>query len=414
MVGRGESVGCPSAFFHVVGGENVRLPRGVRKSGYVVPSVVVADAAGPCAVAVGVLPVGEIHGVRFLQPVVAVAYDAPVRQVLRSQDGHARRHVVGGGAHIIGIARTCHRHVRQVGIEQRVGGFGRQCRLADAVDGPVGVVAEGFYADGACVVAAERPVVVEEVPLPLEFRYARVYAGAVPRLAAEDALVFVGALYAVSHGVVYPFGHVGRIRQVVFSVVLVYPGCFLEGESVEVYRHDFPFGLCHVPLQPHGVAFPVAPEEPGLPVVVYEDRGVDAYPVVVCPRAVGRSQQRLAQRVLIGPLRPVGHGHSDARPVRADVEIVFAVPLDGLCGIGPSAPVPSEVGQPEWGGMLRPVPHVRGGKQAPVLQVPGGIGVVVRGKQPQRVPYDHRGRVGRVAVADNRVADGRFRLRGFL
>lgn len=168
------------------------------------------------------------------------------------------------------------------------------------------------------------------------------------------------------------------------------------------------FGFHHVAFQLDGITLAVTPEKPGLSIVVDEHGGVDTYPRMGGSCTIGIGQQRTTDGIVEGAFRSVGHGHTNARTVGADVEIVFSVALDALPGIGGSATVPFEVAYAERGGVFRPMGEVGGGEDFPVLQLVVGLsaGLVVAGVKPKGVAFDHRGGVAGEEVRDERISVG--------
>ena len=100
----------------------------------------------------------------------------------------------------------------------------------------------------------------------------------------------------------------------------------------------------HVFIEQSVIEMWVAPVEVSLPVVVNPDGRVDVVPFAVV-------EERLADGVPERTCRRVGHGYADGHAsgqlgVGADVPVILAVALDGLCGPGPAVG-PSESGQVE-------------------------------------------------------------------
>ena len=248
----------------------------------------------------------------------------------------------------------------------------------------------------------------EEVPLAAELHDRGVGGVAVARDLGYDAFVLVWAVGTVRHGVGDLLGPASGKGEVVFTVVFVYPRSLREVELLVVDTLYRAVDLGHVAFQACAVAHLVAPEYPCLPVVVDEDRRVDAYPRVCGVEAILICQQGAPYGVAVGPLGAVGHGHAYARAVGTDEVVVFAVAFDHMRRISRTRSVPREVGHTQRRGVLRPVDHVGGREDTPVLEFVSVLValVVMPREQPQRVARDHRRRVGRMLVADDGVARG--------
>ena len=110
----------------------------------------------------------------------------------------------------------------------------------------------------------------------------------------------------------------------------MHPRSFFKHKPLEVHLADFPLDFNHVLFQPCIIAFPVTPENPSLPVVVNQNRRVDASPLFLGCETIGHGQQRFAQRIFIRPFRTVGHSHPDTRMVGTDIPIKRPVPFHHL------------------------------------------------------------------------------------
>ena len=125
---------------------------------------------------------------------------------------------------------------------------------------------------------------------------------------------------------------------------------------------DVAFGGYHILVQLDTIGLGVAPEHIGLSVVVDPDGGVDVVPVLLLP------YQRLTQRILEGSVGRVRHQHPDTVSVQRGIEVVLAVACDGLDGPGTVLPAaPGELLQRSHSAVLRPVYHIGGAPQQPVV-----------------------------------------------
>ncbi|MFM1944596.1 MAG: hypothetical protein RI897_3578 [Verrucomicrobiota bacterium] len=113
----------PGALFDVLGGVDVGSAGGAGEGCDVEGALVVAEAAGPGACAVGVFAVLEVQGVDILEGIVGVAGEFPVDQVVGFHDGESRGHVHGGAAHVVGVANADHGHVGDIGMDDGVAGL---------------------------------------------------------------------------------------------------------------------------------------------------------------------------------------------------------------------------------------------------------------------------------------------------
>lgn len=328
---------------------------------------------------------------------------------------------IGGWVDIVALCLFSIHHfgVGIVSPDGRIGGVVEGDVVAvDALSGhchgsnrAVGAVVEivGTYRTAvASSVGLDGAIVIEEYPLSAETGDGRMDGVAVARHFGEQSLIGVGATDAVGHGVGQLLGKSCGKGEIVFPIPFVHPWGFGVVASRDVDAEDGAFGFHHVAFQLDGITLAVTPEKPGLSIVVDEHGGVDTYPRMGGSCTIGIGQQRTTDGIVEGSFRSVGHGHTNARTVGADVEIVFSVALDALPGIGGSATVPFEVAYAERGGVFRPMGEVGGGEDFPVLQFVVGLsaGLVVAGVKPKGVAFDHRGGVAGEEVRDERISVG--------
>ena len=286
------------------------------------------------------------------------------------------------------------------------------------LDGAVGVVLHLGGRHGAALVVLEGlkvhqvVVLAEDVGVALVVGYAGVVATGAVGVAYDVARRCPGTGGAVAHGVAQPLVTAGGGKaQVVFVGALVEPRAFLVIVDVGQLG-DADLHRSHVVVEQGVVAVGVAPVEVCLSVVVGVDRGVYVVPVLLLPH------ERLAQGVAERAVGRVAHEHADAVSVERGIEVVRAVALNGLDGPGPVvAAAPGEVLQRGHGPVLRPVHHVGGAPQQPVVHeesrralLPGVGNVlgrgIVRGVEEERVAHDERRRVGGVLGLEERQVDG--------
>ena len=152
----------------------------------------------------------------------------------------------------------------------------------------------------------------------------------------------------------------------------------------------------------------IAPIHISLPVAVRKDRGVDVVPMLLLPN------KWFAKRVTEWAVGRIAHQHADAVPMQRRIEVVLAVALHRLnCPSTIVATAPRKVFQRRHCSMLRPVDHVGGGPQQPVVHEESrraplvGVGdvlgrSVVRGVKEQRVAHHEWRRVGCVFGLEER------------
>ena len=221
----------------------------------------------------------------------------------------------------------------------------------------------------------------------------------------------------------------GSVFEIVGAVQLVYPRRLLEvGVLLSVaavacapllpqrraergfvhearHRLHLAGELVHVLLELYvpaaGVSAAVAPEEPGLAVVVYEYGRVDV--------ADWGAQKRVANGIGPGTFHRVGSGHADRvaalSVLHRHVPMPFAVALDRLRGPGAVALArPLERGGVHHRAVAMPVDHVLRREHLPVLHlVPARVGFVVPCEYIERITVHHRGGIGRETVLDDRI-----------
>ena len=106
----------------------------------------------------------------------------------------------------------------------------------------------------------------------------------------------------------------------------------------------------------------IAPIEVSLSVVVGIYRRVDVVPVALVPH------QRLTQGILKRAVGRVGFEYGNAVSVKRSVEIVLAIALYGLDGPGSIlTTAPGNILQRGHGSVFRPVHHIGGAPQEPVV-----------------------------------------------
>ncbi len=265
-----------------------------------------------------------------------------------------------------------------------------------------------YAATVAAAFALERAVVVEEYPLSAKLCNGGVYGVAVAGGFGEESFVFKRSVGLVGHGVGEFFGETGGVGEVVLAAALVNPGGFFVLAAGYVNALYFALGFNHVFLELHAVAEAVAPVEPSLAVVVDEDGGVYAHPGVGGALTVGGGYEGVTDGIVEGTFGTVSNGHTDAAAVGAHVEVVLAVALYGLCGVGCSVAVPLEVFNAKRGGIFGPMGEVGGGVDFPIFEFVAFLvsGIVVTGIEPKGVALDHGGRVASVFVGDDGIAVG--------
>ena len=157
----------------------------------------------------------------------------------------------------------------------------------------------------------------------------------------------------------------------------------------------------HIAIQFGVVDLRIAPEDPGLSVVVDHHRRIDVIPLAVLI-------QRFADGIAKRTRRRVGHSHTDSHATRdlrvgTDIPIVLAVALDGLRGpctiIGPLKGI-----QTHQRTMIGPVHHVTRRVAAPLVH-PEKVGIIliVTHIDIHLVATHHRSGVTRKPCLHNRI-----------
>ena len=222
---------------------------------------------------------------------------------------------------------------------------------------------------------------------------------------ADDAHGRVGTKNIVGNGIGNFLRPAAGVGEVVFAVVLMHPGRL--GEIRHINPVYLTVCLRHVVLQLGAVALAVAPNDISRAVIIYQDGGVDAGPTVLRGEAFFVGEQGFPQGIPVGAGDLVCDCHTDAAPVSGDVPVIPAVLAFGyMSGVCLFAVSPPEIIDVQWRRVFRPVLHVGGGVEQPVLHhisclVAGGI---VSGKEPQRVVFHECGRIGCVFVPDDGIA----------
>ena len=152
---------------------------------------------------------------------------------------------------------------------------------------------------------------------------------AITRYFSEDAFASIWSLYPVSHRIRYFFRPSAGVCQIIFSFVLMNPRCFREihilSGILDIHHTNRTVYFNHILLQLGIIANLVAPEYPGLPVIVNKHGRVYAHPPMCGPRTILVGEQWFAERILEGATRIVRHRHTYSRTVRTGIEIVFSI-----------------------------------------------------------------------------------------
>ena len=310
--------------------------------------------------------------------------------------------------------------------------------MVDDREGAVVIVSELFHGDTATKAspAWQLARVVEEIAMSLEVGHAAVVGKRLCFFQGHDcAPIRPWAFKRRSRAVGYMLRHAaGSIEQIVEWLGLLGGLSFLvEGEHVaaqdpgtlgvavlilHVLLTLFRVGCAkalhrlvdllhlavereHVAVQTGVIDGGIAPEEPGLPVVLNEYRGVNVIPAAVV-------EERFAEGIAERPCGRVGHGHADGHAVGqlgvgTDVPIELAVALNAL-GCPGTVVGPAEAVETEQRAVVGPVHHVAAGIGTPFVH-PEEIGIVlvVSRIDVNLVAMHHRGGVAGKPCLHHRV-----------
>ena len=149
----------------------------------------------------------------------------------------------------------------------------------------------------------------------------------------------------------------------------------------------------HVVIQLGIIEMRIAPIEICLPIIIYPDRRIDVIPLTII-------KERFAECILERTCRRIAHGNTDGDTttqlgVGADIPVIFAISLDGLCRPG-TVIRPGEGREVERRAMVGPVHHIFGRIDTPFVH-PEEISpiLIVSGIDIEGIPIHHRCRVGR-------------------
>ena len=266
-------------------------------------------------------------------------------------------------------------------------------------------------------------VVIEHVVVALEVDVAAMYRETVLSLTHDLAAIGPRSIHGGSCRIGHMLGHTARsIHGIVGTVALGHPGSFLVlchhaftsyrpvhlrlqfAEALRVgvsgYLAVTVLERLHILVQTSVPEALVAPEEVGRAVVVDEDGRVDESEA---------HSQRLAQRIHIGSLRFVGHGHSQRilalSRVAAHVPVPLPVPFHGLCSpCLVTLLCPFEGRCAHRCAQVGPVHHVLCREEQPVLHLEvRGVILVMIHKQIHLVAMHVGCRVRRIDRSNHRV-----------
>ncbi|OQC02782.1 MAG: hypothetical protein BWX77_01004 [Bacteroidetes bacterium ADurb.Bin090] len=203
----------------------------------------------------------------------------------------------------------------------------------------------------------------------------------------------------------YFFGKARSVSQVVFPVFFMYPGSFGKAESIEHNLFYRAVNLYHVFFEFSVVTLAIAPENPGLSVVINKYSRVDASPTVCTGKTIGVGQQWFTQSILVRPFRTICYCHAYTRCISTHVKVELPITLRHMTRISLTG-TPLEIGPVQRDRMFLEVFHVCGGKHTPIVH---DVAILITcsifsGKQPQGIFSYHNCRIGRIFMGNNRVA----------
>ena len=154
-------------------------------------------------------------------------------------------------------------------------------------------------------------IVIDKIPVALECHDTGMVRPAITRQLIEDALVLPGTVDLATHCIGDFFRCTAGIAEVIPALAVVDKGGFFKPGQVQ--RLDSAVQFDHVGFQFGEIALPVAPEQPGLSVVVKKDGGIDIVPTVRFPLG-GHiiSDESRAAAIGKGTGGMIRHGHADS------------------------------------------------------------------------------------------------------
>ena len=296
--------------------------------------------------------------------------------------------------------------------------------MVDDREGAVGIIFEFFHSHAASESATQFTRMVEEIRLALEIGHTTVVSEGTRFLQWHDiALILPRSERFLAHRVSDMLRHsTCSIKHIIVLatlheprtlgiIIFIFHGrvTILHVRSTKaIHGHVDSAHLSfvingflrvhsalqanHVVIQLGIIEMRIAPIEICLPIIIYPDRRVDIIPLTII-------KERFAECILERTRRQIAHGYTDGDAatqlgVGADIPVIFAIALDGLCRPG-TVIRPRKRTQVEWRTMVGPVYHIGGGIHTPLVHPEKVCPIlIVSGIDIEGIPIHHRCRVG--------------------